>query len=89
MEGQKVEEICVSNLELMKKIMAKKVANNDWIFENYSEANFTQESSLRFPAEKVSKQYQEVLTKIQENRIAGQLELVRKNNLLRKEQNMQ
>jgi hypothetical protein len=57
LEGQKIEEICANNLELMKKIMAKKVANNDWIFENYSESNFTNESSFGFPAEKVSKQY--------------------------------
>ncbi len=32
LEEQKVEELCVNNLGLMKKIMAKKVANNDWIF---------------------------------------------------------
>jgi hypothetical protein len=57
LEGQKIEEICVNNLELMKKIMAKKVANNDWIFENYSESNYTNESSFGFPAEKVSRQY--------------------------------
>jgi hypothetical protein len=32
LEEKKVEDICMNNLGLMKKVMAKKVCNNDWIF---------------------------------------------------------
>ena len=65
LEQQKVEETCKNNLGLMKKIMMKKVANNDWIFDNYSNNNFINESTSAFPVLKIAKQYQEVLKQLQ------------------------
>lgn len=35
LQEKKIEEVIVSNLGLMKKIMSKKVNNNDYIYENY------------------------------------------------------
>ena len=48
--------MCVANLGLMKKMMSKKVNNNDFIYENYSSNNtkvLINQSVKTYPVEKI------------------------------------
>ncbi len=55
----------MNNLGLMKKIMSKKVNNNDFIFENYSKIDEKYSNVVKtFPMSKVSERFSEVLKKL-------------------------
>lgn len=48
--------MCVANLGIMKKIMGKKVNNNDFIYENYSSNNtkvLINQPVIIYPVEKI------------------------------------
>lgn len=64
--------MCVANLGIMKKIMGKKVNNNDFIYENYSSNNtkvLINQPVIIYPVEKIREKLLLVLKIIEEIKI--------------------
>lgn len=78
MQEKQIEEICVNNLGLMKKIMSKKVNNNDFIFENYSKEgiNYESEGISSFPVSEVGMRLKKINKIFEQQKLKKHLAII-------------